>query len=436
MPRILIAENIPSLNKGELAILYGILENLKYFDNCKVSIFSSNFVLDNKRYPKFVNIVKIEFNTELISFNETLNNFILSLIFTFKHVLFIAFYFFLKEYSIYLMKADIWKSYLKADLIFIGHNGVFGIGNGLISENAWITYMSYLYIPFLRLVLKKPFVIYGGSIDSYKKNNILIRKWMQFVLNKIDLITLRDNTSYQNLRSMGLSERKFFLTADLAFLLRPVNEDIVNEIFKKENIQMSHRKLVGITVTSEMAYKFSQLNGCNNNDHNQLFAIVIDYLIEKYECEIIFLPHSIGYGNIADDRVISRHILQHSSHKKRINIITNEYNPSELKGLIGKFDIFIGERLHSVIGALSMKIPSIVITYPGDRRLDIIKMLDQSEYTLTLEKLDFSIFKSKIDKLFDNKNYISNNLNEKIEEIENKALKNVFILNKLLNDFY
>ena len=57
--RLLIADWIPSLNKGELAILAGMLKTFEAFtEEVEVSIFSFSLLLDKERYPE--NVKKID----------------------------------------------------------------------------------------------------------------------------------------------------------------------------------------------------------------------------------------------------------------------------------------------------------------------------------------------------------------------------------------
>ncbi len=135
----------------------------------------------------------------------------------------------------------------------------------------------------------------------------------------------------------------------------------------------------------------------------------------------------------SDDRIVARDIFGICEHKDRIKLITNEYGPSELKGIIGRLDFFIGERLHSVIGALSMNIPSVIITYKGDRRIDIIKMLKHDKFIITVEDLKLNNLKSKLDELWDNKDEIVFNLNQNRDIVQNKSRRNGLILKCLLD---
>ena len=56
--KILIAENLPSYNKGEMAILYGLTDNTKNL-NIEYSMYSFHPDFDKKRYGNDINIIDI-----------------------------------------------------------------------------------------------------------------------------------------------------------------------------------------------------------------------------------------------------------------------------------------------------------------------------------------------------------------------------------------
>ncbi len=55
--------------------------------------------------------------------------------------------------------------------------------------------------------------------------------------------------------------------------------------------------------------------------------------------------------------------LLKSRYGKRIHILTGNYGEQEVKGIIGRCDMFIGSRMHACIAALSQGIPTIGIAY-------------------------------------------------------------------------
>jgi polysaccharide pyruvyl transferase WcaK-like protein len=252
---------------------------------------------------------------------------------------------------------------------------------------------------------------------------------MSYLLNNINLITLREETAYSNLISMGINNMRSFVTADLAFLLKPSPKIRINEIIKEEGLDQLSRPLIGVTVYRKIAQKAP--NGYL--DHIRIMANTIDRVIEDENSNVIFLPHSIGFSDKEDDRIVAKEIFEACKNKDHIKIIFTEYNPEELKGLLGYVDFLIGERLHSVINALSMCTPSIMLSYRGDIRLDIIRMIGQESAICYIDHLDPEDLLFKIKTMMSIRNKITEELKIQIPVIRERSRGNALKLKEILN---
>ena len=436
MYKIMIAENIPSLNKGELALLKGMIESFNVLDeNIEIKIVSSSPEHDQSRYGEKIKIIDVKETFHLKNkFNYSQNEkIIISIYITLKHISFIVLHKILGMKTTKIMKAEVWKEYLASDIIIIGHNGIFGIGSGLIGNFFnFLTFLSYLYLPFFGKTIQKPLVIYASSIPVYQ--SYIKRKWMSFLLNRIDLITLRESKSLKNLLSLNYIENKAHVTADLAFLMNPDSNERVHKIMELENIN-DDSILVGITVTRYKAITaYKDLSQSESYEkHSQMLAEVMDFIVENKNAEVIFLPHSIGLEKEFDDRILSEYIFKKCKNKSKIKVIKNEYSPEELKGLMGKFDLFIGERLHSAIGAMSMNVPSIVLSNITDQRLEIIKELGQGSSICYVEDLRKEDLLLKINDMWKKRDKIKKELELQIREAKKKSSGNGKYLKELIS---
>ena len=434
MVKIFIAENVPSLNKGEMTILEGMLESFKTLGKVEVTMLSDLPQIDQLRYGTKVKIIDVKkalhLSGELSRYNKVFRIFA-SLLFISQHLLFLILYKISKSRALKLMKSEIWEEYVESDVIIIGHNGTFGIGGGLGNP----IFFYHFFLPFFAKMLDKPIVLYGGSIGQFRRLRWFLEKGAKFALSKIDLITLREDVSYQNLRDMGAKNDKVFVTPDLAFLLRPVPSDQAKEIMMHEDIEETNRPLIGMTITRFIASKaFSDLNNSESSYHKhiEMLAEVINDLTGRLDATVIFIPHCIGFAKELDDRIVAADIFQLCKNKDKVKVITNEYGAAELKGLIGQFDLFIGERIHSVVNAMSMCVPSIAMSYSTDQRLGIIKMVGQENAICYVEGLDANTLISKIDEIWSEREKIKSDLKSKIEIIKERAMLNGKLLKELL----
>ena len=405
--KILIAEDVPSLNKGEEAILMGMLETFRILGDVEVCLYSSNPQIDAARYGTKIKVVDNKMGRAI---NKKILPILVIKIVKFlyinlMHLLFALLYKIFDQNATKIMKADIWKEYCKSDLIIIGHDSAFG-------------FFSHVHIILLAKFLRKPTVVYAGSVAFSGR---IRSKLAKFILNKVDLITLRERSSYEYLKKIGVNRPPMFVTADLAFLLQPAPPEKVEEIIMKETI--GDGPLIGMTVKQIPHYTERNI---------KLMVQVVDYLIDTINATIVFLPHCIGPGEELDDRIVAKDIYQAVRNKHKVKVITNEYTAEELKGLIGQFDLFIGERLHSVISAISMLVPSIAILYPSHRDEILREVLD-NKWICSIENLDIGTLKSKLYEIWSGKEEIRKKLINKMKSVKERALLNGKLIKDLLS---
>jgi len=428
---ILIAENIPSLNKGEMTIFGGMLQSFKVLGKVNISMFSAVPSIDQQRYLKEADIVDVGMWKSNIKNKilRLLTNILLSLVLFLEHFVFVLLYKLSGRNFSRVMKNELWQRYADCDVIIIGHDNSYGILVG-------ISFFYYTYLPLFAKLINKPIVFYGGSILKEQHPVWLWRKILGFSLKFISSVTLRERITYERLQNNHLLSSKIIVTGDPAFLLQPATEERISNIWEREGLSTIKDPIIGITLTYDCAVKsFSNLKKADSySKHNRVISQAIDYLVERYSAFIVFLPHSIGLSSQNDDRIIANHLLQQCKYHSHVKVITGEYSASELKGIIGQCDLFIGERIHSTINALSMEIPSLILINKDDQRSDIIRMLGQESSLFYINEFNFSDVKNKIDYVWSCKDNIKAKLREQICEIKERAMQNGILLKSVLVD--
>jgi colanic acid/amylovoran biosynthesis protein len=431
--KVLIAEEIPSLNKGEAAILKGILASFKRIKNrvIKVSMVSFNPKTDSARYK---NINVIPFPIKNLIGESKLIILIKGLLFIFEYTFFCLYYYLSRGKKAHFYKNLIWDEYIHSNIIIFGHDALLeNFGNQKFSFNRYLTFISTYYsIILAKVLLKQKVIIYGGGIGKYKCK--FIEYICTIALKMVDLITIRDRFSYRYLFNLGI-KNNMYLTADLAFLMNSVSQYTTNKIFKKENISTKNKILVGMTVSKEL-YLFTNKEIVDKeikySKYIELKASVVDYLVEKYNANILFIPHALKKNK--DDRLVARAIYKNIKHQHNVKLIENEYSPEELKGIISQCDYFIGERTHSNVAAVSSYVPTICVSEPkSHRNRGIFENIIDKKLICDVSKMTLDVYKKKIDYLFKNNDKIRNKLLVKIKENRKKALTNGFLFENILN---
>jgi len=421
MTKIVITNHGSRLNKGNAALLNSRIRTLKeLIPNAEFTIFTyhpeKNYAPEMKYIPEIlarfyevpckISLSPRELPRTIVS--------ILKLIFCNTKLVKI------------LNMANI-KEYMDADVIITTG------GDVLTEDYGSISFFNYVANLLLGILLKKPVVIYAESIGPFKRRwNRIIAK---FLLNRVSLITLRENISKGYLNELNISNVPIYITADSSFLLEPAPFQRIKEILKREGIGKGNSPLIGISVSKIISYYgFPRIKSPEDkyNKYVIIMAHIVDYLIEKLGATVVFIPHVIGPGS-NDDRIVADDILNLVKNKEKIVNVRNEYSTEEVRGIIGQCDIFIGARMHATISSISMHVPAVAIAYSHKTYGIIGEMLGYKEYVIDIRKgLKYDTLISVIDKVWNNRTKIREELESRIKDIKKRALLNGELIKKLI----
>ena len=118
--------------------------------------------------------------------------------------------------------------------------------------------------------------------------------------------------------------------------------------------------LVGIALSRLLGHRFRPRDP---DQFEALIATVADYLIEQKGVTVILVSHVLGPGEERDDRVMARSVYRKLENKTGARLLDGDYRPEELKGVIGRCQLFLGLRMHANIAALAMGVPTFAIAY-------------------------------------------------------------------------
>jgi colanic acid/amylovoran biosynthesis protein len=313
----------------------------------------------------------------------------------------------------------------------------------------------------LGVLLKKPVIIWAQSLGPFRSK---LTSWLvRLALNRVALITVRDEISLAHLRELGVDGPPTYVTADPAFLLEPAGEERARDILAKEEVDASETPIVGLTLSCttlmaeakgsaylqymESAYRIIRLilpetlfgfaarqaSHFKRLDMSSFLKVeviceIMDYLVEKLDATIVLIPHDTD--PFFDDRIIARDVLQRAKQPKRVRLIMGDYSAPELKAVIGKCDLFIGGKMHANIAATSMHVPTVGMQY-GHKFYGIMRLLGQEQYVcnkFTVEEL-----KSKVDRAWADRERIRGELAAKTDILKKYAFYNAKLVEDLLH---
>ena len=284
-------------------------------------------------------------------------------------------------------------------------------GGGTLIQDATSTksLIYYLAIIYLAKKLGLKVMLYANGLGPIKERNIGLVK---YVLNKVDLISLRENISLDEIKRCGITKPEVIVTADPAFNLVPSNDEKTNALMEKFNIPLDER-LIAVSVRDCFGVK---------KDFPEKIARTLDLICEKGYFPV-FIPMQIS-----NDLNISLEIANKMNH--RSSIIDDEIDVSDMLSIIGKADIACGMRLHMLIFASVMKVPRAGIAYDPKIK-GFMDYMGQTTY-VELENFSEKDFLDALIYCHENKEKMKKNLSDDFNDFKKKADENAHLAIKLL----
>jgi len=280
-------------------------------------------------------------------------------------------------------------------------------------------------------LFRKPVILYAQSLGpfNYKFTRLLCR----ICLQRADMIVVRGKISKGHLYSLGI-RKNVHVYADSAFLLEPVSRKRLTEILRKENVKKRKSALrIGIAVNLRI-YERTKGTGTENRYVNMM-AQLSDFLVEKLNAEIVFVPYEFPYKSAMrgyDDRFVAKMIYTKAKNKHRIQLIENEYDPRELKALTQIFDLFIGCRFHSIVASTSMCVPTIAIGW-SHKYLEMMEVLGQAKYVCDYRDLSLNHLINLVNDALYWRKEIKKELEAKLKVVKNSAIENANLVAKMID---
>lgn len=285
-----------------------------------------------------------------------------------------------------------------------------GGGSLLQDSTSTRSLMYYLSITATAKMMRKKVMLYANGIGpvSGKRNRRLVKQ----VVNKADLITLREENSYEELLSMGVNPKKCFVTADPVFTMDGISGEQAREILKAEGVP-ADKPMVVVSVR----------NWKDMDKFIGRFAQMCDVIVEKYGRNIVFLGMQMPNDITVSEKVRKK-------MKQNAYILKGNYSPYEVMGIISQADFILSMRLHTLIFAARQRVPLIGFIY--DPKIEYyLEKLDMPSGG-KLKEFDKDETLALVDDVINHKAAYVEKLKQKELELEKMAHRNEKYLAKLL----
>ncbi len=285
-------------------------------------------------------------------------------------------------------------------------------GGNLIQDNTSTrSLMYYLFMIWMAKKRHMKVMLYANGIGPI--NRRINRRITRYVLNKTDVITLRENSpSKQEIDNLLITTPKVIITADPATTIQPSTSEHIDKILLNEGIE-SEGPYIGFSIR-----KWHGLS-----KYERVVADTADYIAKTHGLKPVFIPMHYPSDLAVCERIVSK-------MSGDANIIRNKYSVPETIGIISRMDILVGMRLHALIFAACQGIPIVGLVYEPKVE-GFLKSINQPSAG-HVKDLDFENLKGIIENVLKNKSNISKQLIDASESLKQKARENAKIAIDLL----
>jgi colanic acid/amylovoran biosynthesis protein len=303
-------------------------------------------------------------------------------------------------------RREVMYAFNNCDIVISSSDEHFKEGSSNLQFNAYwmITWWSILLVRAWEIlvakkIFKKPVVIFPNSVGPFR--TWIGRLLARIVFNNTDVLLVRESTSLNIIKSLQVKVRTI-LTTDIVILF-------------KGSIQNSPEKLPKPVIgVSAGVYSYSlQKNELEN--YMVAHAKALDYMIDNYGVNVVFLPHYVtGLKN--DDYDLSKVILQQMKNKSRASMICVE-TADEYKSLEDQLDMIVSSKMHPAVIAASSGVPAVCLVY-DHKQTGFFQQLGFLNHCLDINNFSYNDLISKMEYVWIHRQEIRGSLSEKIPELQ------------------
>ena len=291
-------------------------------------------------------------------------------------------------------------------------------GGGSLLQDRTSRKSIWYYLAIIRLaeMLGKKVVLYANGIGPVQSS--LNRRLVRRAVQRASLITLRDENSAKELEEMGVDGVEMHITADPVFTYDrgTLNGQSVDGILPEGEASVLKGPFAGISVRSWQTA---------SQDFTQRMAELCDFIHGKYGFTIVFVVMQNP-----EDLAVSREIRD--AMQSPAYVLEKRCSTDELMKIMGAAKMMICMRLHALIFAAYMGVPSLGLVYDPKVRdyLDLLEMPSLGD----VEDLDVRYASAQVEAMMENYDRHAADLKSARSRLRGAAEQNVELLRKLLDE--
>lgn len=302
---------------------------------------------------------------------------------------------------------------------------VFDVGGITFSDGREV-YLPFNIVTILpALLMNKPVFKCAQAIGPFQ--NLLNRWCAKTILPRVSRIFARGRATSKHLHALGLSN--IVESADIAFTLKgeAIDTSRCARYFPQEG-----QNVFGISPSS-VVYTQCLKAGI---DYVGLMARFADHLVEQYEVQVLFIPHSARPHTERlknNDLPIILRIMKQVANKSRCLAIEEELTASEQRAIIQRCRFFFASRFHSMISALVVGVPLLVCGW-GHKYLETLEQFGLEAYAFDYADLSFDTLRANVERLVRHHDRICEKIDRALPDVQRLAFQHFIEAQSLIGN--
>ena len=294
----------------------------------------------------------------------------------------------------------------KRDVVVVG-------GGTLIQDGTSArSLLYYLGVIAIAKFFRKKVMVYANGVGpvSRRFGRFLTKR----IVNRVDVITLREALSYDELLSCGVTRPQTVVTADPVFTMGGVSREEALAVLREENVP-ADKPVIGVSVREWR----------KSVEFTARLAALCDALAAKYDATILLLPMQYP-----QDLEISQSLID--AMQSPAYMLRKKWNPETMLGVVGLLDCVISMRLHTLIYAAVQHVPMLGVVYDPKIQYYLKTLEMPCAGDVREAALDVARMVAQAAELLDNRAVYVQKLSEKAAELCEKGLENDRLLVELI----
>ena len=230
------------------------------------------------------------------------------------------------------------------------------------------------------------------------------------VINRcVDIITLREPESREELKRLGVSGPEVILSADPALILSPSSDSETESAMISNGLSPGGRYIA-----------FMLRDWPSFPEKAKIFGMAADYAYEKYGLVPVFIPLERGKDEAASG------LASGCMKKARPHIVNTPEKTGTLLGMLARMEVVVSMRLHGLIFAAGQGVPLVGVSY--DTKVSSFLKYMEQDLCISIEDLNFEALTALIDKAMEKDRDELRKAISKLREIEYRNRETALML--------